>query len=73
MVTKQRVSSSRWKQVFPVLPSLVKMPVGRGNMQSPDRNTDYSTTNKIWVTQHMGLWRGSCKALVPIGICTLLG
>ena len=52
MVTKQRVSSSRWKQVFPVLPSLVKMPVGRGNMQSPDQNTDYSTMNKIWVTQH---------------------
>ena len=32
MVTKQRVSSARWKQAFPVLPSLVKMQVGRGNM-----------------------------------------
>ena len=21
----------------------------------------------------MGLWRGSCKALLPMGICTLLG
>ena len=29
---KQRVSSARWKQAFPVLPSLVKMRVGRGNI-----------------------------------------
>ena len=29
---KQRVSSARWKQAFPVLPSLVKMQVGRGNI-----------------------------------------
>ena len=32
MATKQRVSSARWKQAFPVLPSLVKMRVGRGKM-----------------------------------------
>ena len=32
MVTKQRVSSAQWKQTFPVLPSLVKMRVGRGNI-----------------------------------------
>ena len=32
MVTKQRVSSAQQKQAFPVLPSLVKMQVGRGNM-----------------------------------------
>ena len=32
MVTKQRVSSAPWKQAFPVLPSLVKMQVGRGNI-----------------------------------------
>ena len=29
---KQRVSSARWKQAFPVLSSLVKMQVGRGNI-----------------------------------------
>ena len=29
---KQRVSSAQWKQTFPVLPSLVKMQVGRGNI-----------------------------------------
>ena len=29
---KQRVCSARWKQAFPVLPSLVKMQVGRGNI-----------------------------------------
>ena len=28
---KQRVDSAQWKQAFPVLPSLVKMQVGRGN------------------------------------------
>ena len=32
MVTKQRLSSARWKQAFPVLPVLVKMRVGRGNI-----------------------------------------
>ena len=36
-----------------VLPSLVKMRVGRGNIYTPDRNTDYSTTSKIWVTQQV--------------------
>ena len=49
---KQRVSSAQWKQAFPVLPSLVKMRVGRGNIQSSDQNTNYSATNKNWVTQH---------------------
>ena len=29
---KQRASSARWKQAFPVLPSLVKMQVGRGKI-----------------------------------------
>ena len=29
---KQRDSSAQWKQAFPVLPSLVKMQVGRGNI-----------------------------------------
>ena len=29
---KQRVSSAQWKQAFPVLPFLVKMQVGRGNI-----------------------------------------
>ena len=29
---KQRVHSAQWKQAFPVLPSLVKMQVGRGNI-----------------------------------------
>ena len=29
MVTKQRVTPAQWKQEFPVLPSLVKMQVGR--------------------------------------------
>ena len=29
---KQRVGSAQWKQAFPVLPSLVKMQVGRGNI-----------------------------------------
>ena len=29
---KQRVSTAQWKQAFPVLPSLVKMQVGRGNI-----------------------------------------
>ena len=29
---KQRVSSARQKQAFPVSPSLVKMQVGRGNI-----------------------------------------
>ena len=32
MVTKQRLSSARWKQAF--------------------QNTNYSTMNEIWVTQH---------------------
>ena len=32
MAMKQRVSSAQWKQAFPVLPSLVKMQVGRGNI-----------------------------------------
>ena len=32
MVTKQRVSFAQWKQALLVLPSLVKMQVGRGNM-----------------------------------------
>ena len=32
MVTKQRFSSAQWKQALPVLPSLVKMQVGRGNI-----------------------------------------
>ena len=32
MVMKQRVSSAQWKQAFPVLPYLVKMLVGRGNI-----------------------------------------
>ena len=41
----QRVSSAWWKQAFPVLPSLVKMQVGRGNIKSLDQNTDYSL---IW-------------------------
>ena len=52
MVMKQRFSSARWKQALPVLPSLVKMRVGRGNILSPDGNTNYSTTRKIWVIQH---------------------
>ena len=39
---KQRVSSARWKQAFPDFPSLVKRQVGRGNIQSLDRNTNYS-------------------------------
>ena len=29
---KQWISSAQWKQTFPVLPSLVKMRVGRGNI-----------------------------------------
>ena len=49
---KQRVGSAWWKQAFPVLPSLVKMQVGRGNIWRSDQNTDYSTPNKIWITQH---------------------
>ena len=32
MVTKQRFSSAWQKQALPVLPSLVKMQVGRGNI-----------------------------------------
>ena len=32
MVTKQRFSSAQQKQALPVLPSLVKMQVGRGNI-----------------------------------------
>ena len=51
MVTKQRVSSAQWKQAFLILPSLVKMQVGRGNIKSLDQNTNYSTMNEIWVTQ----------------------
>ena len=32
MVMKQKASSAQWKQAFPVLPSLVKMRMGRGNI-----------------------------------------
>ena len=32
MVTKQRVSSAQQKWELPVLPSLVRMQVGRGNI-----------------------------------------
>ena len=39
------------EQVFPVLSSLVKMQVGRGNISSSDRNIDYSAMNEIWFTQ----------------------
>ena len=51
MATKQGVSSAQWKHAFPVLPSLVKLQVCRGNIYSSDQNTNYSTMNKIWVTQ----------------------
>ena len=36
---KQRVSSARWKQAFPDLPSLVKMQVGRGYRYISTGNT----------------------------------
>ena len=32
MGTKQRVCSAGWKQELPVLPSLVRMRVGRGSL-----------------------------------------
>ena len=68
---KQRVCSAWWKQAFPILPSLVKMWVGRGNIKSSNQNTSYSN-NEIWVTQHPCCFQNISSTNLHLRIFSLL-
>ena len=55
LVTKTKSSLCSMKQAFLGLPSLVKMQVGRGNIKSLDRNTNYSLIQNLGYTTLSGL------------------